>query len=174
MMSSRSRAKEPEVEALADRLHSTAIHLLRLVRVQDARTGIGPAQLSALSVIVFGGPASLNDLARAEQVRPPTMSRIVDGLEATGLAKRRANPKDRRAVRIEATEKGTGILQKGRKLRVQFLASHLSGLTVAEREQIARALVALQKVLSKPQGLPSKPGGTEKSNTTNKRHKGQE
>ena len=80
--------KASTTEDLADRLHSAAIHLLRLVRVQDAATGVAPARLSALSVIVFGGPVSLNDLARAEQVRPPTMSRIVDALEAEGLARR--------------------------------------------------------------------------------------
>ena len=164
-MLNQSRAKEPEVEALADRLHSTAIHLLRLVRVQDAKTGIGPAQLSALSVIVFGGPSSLNDLARAEQVRPPTMSRIVDGLESAGLARRRANLNDRRAVMIEATEKGTGILQKGRKLRVQFLAGQLAGLSGSEREYVRKAVAALQKALSKPQNLPRKHGAKEKSNT---------
>jgi DNA-binding MarR family transcriptional regulator len=140
-------AKESEIEQLADRLHSTAIHLLRLVRVQDARSGIGPAQLSALSVIVFGGAVSLNDLARAEQVRPPTMSRIVDGLETAGLARRRAHPTDRRAVMIEATEKGTAILQKGRKLRVRFLASHLAALSRAERDHIEKAVLALQKAM---------------------------
>jgi len=140
-------AKDSEIEQLADRLHSTAIHLLRLVRVQDARSGIGPAQLSALSVIVFGGPVSLNDLARAEQVRPPTMSRIVDGLEAAGLAKRSANPEDRRAVTIEATSKGTSILQKGRKLRVRFLASHLAVLSSAERDHIDKAVLALHKAM---------------------------
>ena len=147
MMPVKTKARQFEIEALADRLHSTAIHLLRLVRVQDARTGVGPAQLSALSVIVFGGPASLKDLARAEQVRPPTMSRIVDGLEAAGLARRRAHPDDRRAVMIEATEKGIGILQKGRKLRVQFLASHLAALSSAERAHIERAVLALQKAM---------------------------
>src|SRR5271167_3430794 len=92
-------------EELADHLHSVAIRLLRLVRVQDAASGIAPARLSALSVIVFGGPVSLRDLARAEQVRAPTMSRIVDALEAQGLAKRRTNAKDRRAVIIAATKK---------------------------------------------------------------------
>src|SRR5450432_743274 len=143
------KRNEPEVEMLADRLHSTAIHLLRLVRVQDARSGIGPAQLSALSVIVFGGPLSLNDLALAEQVRPPTMSRIVDGLESAGLARRSANPADRRAIVIEATQKGTSILQKGRKLRVQFLAGHLESLSAMEREYVTKALAALQKALSR-------------------------
>ena len=62
---------------VADRLHSAAIHLLRRVRQQDVATGEGPARLSALSVLVFGGPKTLGELAAAEQVKPPTMSRIV-------------------------------------------------------------------------------------------------
>src|SRR5271170_7802530 len=123
---------KPSIEELADQLHSVAIHLLRLVRVQDAGSGIAPARLSALSVIVFGGPVSLRDLARAEQVRPPTMSRIVDGLEAQGLARRRTNAQDRRAVLIAATKKGTAVLMRGRERRVKFLASHLSSLNQAE------------------------------------------
>src|SRR5277367_892817 len=115
-------AKSNKTEELADQLHSVAIHLLRLVRVQDAASGIAPARLSALSVIVFGGPVSLRDLARAEQVRPPTMSRIVDALESQGLARRNINQQDRRAVLIEATEKGAALLKQGRKRRVKFLA----------------------------------------------------
>ena len=134
-------------ENLADRLHSAAIHILRLVRGQDAATGVGPAQLSALSVLVFGGPLSLNALARAEQVRPPTMSRIVDALEAQGLARRRANPQDRRALLIEATNKGADILKLGRKRRVRFLAHHLRQLSPAELKQIEAALAAIQKVI---------------------------
>ena len=138
-----------KTEDLADRLHSTAIHLLRLVRVQDAATGIAPARLSALSVLVFGGPMSLNALARAEQVRPPTMSRIVDALEAEGLARRTANAQDRRAVVIEATEKGTAILWQGRKRRVRFLARHLSRLSKTELKHIESAVQAIRKVMSK-------------------------
>src|ERR1700682_719948 len=68
----------------AGRLHSVAIHLLRRLRVSDLASGIGPAQLSALSVLVFGGPRSLGELAEAEQVRPPTMSRIVAGVGGGG------------------------------------------------------------------------------------------
>ena len=142
-------AKLPQIEELADRLHSAAIHLLRLVRAQDTAAGIGPARLSALSVIVFGGPVSLNDLARAEQVRPPTMSRIVDALEAAGLARRRANERDRRSVRIEATARGVAMLKQGRKRRVRFLASHLQRLSCAELRQIELAVLAIQKALAK-------------------------
>ena len=142
-------AKAHTREDLADRLHSAAIHLLRLVRVQDAATGVPPARLSALSVIVFGGPVSLNDLARAEQVRPPTMSRIVDALEAEGLARRRTNQQDRRAVLIEATARGAAILKQGRKRRVRFLAAHLRRLSGEELKQIESAVAAIQKALQR-------------------------
>ena len=133
-------AKLNKIEDLADRLHSTAIHLLRQVRVQDAATGLAPARLSALSVLVFGGAMSLNELAQAEQVRPPTMSRIVDALESEGLIRRTVNSQDRRAIVLEATEKGTAILWQGRKRRVKFLAKHLSRLSEEERKKIDDAI----------------------------------
>src|SRR5690349_1980797 len=87
--------------AAADALHSAAIHLLRGVRKEDVRAGVGPARLSVLSVLVFGGPSRLSDLARLEQVRPPTMSKIVAGLETQGLVRRRPDPHDARASMIE-------------------------------------------------------------------------
>src|SRR4029077_12756810 len=92
----------PGVMAIADQLHSAAIHLLRRLQVRDRESGIGPAQLSALSVLVFGGPRSLGELAEAEQVKPPTMSRIVAGLERERLVGRRAT-EDGRRVRLEPT-----------------------------------------------------------------------
>jgi len=141
------RGRQPE--EIADRLHSTAIHVLRRVRAQDAASGIGPARLSALSVIVFAGPISLNELAAAEQVRPPTMSRIVDALEAAGLARRRLNQEDRRAVRIEATPKGTAVLNAGRKRRVRFLAAHLAGMNPSQLAELDRSLQAVQKILQR-------------------------
>jgi DNA-binding MarR family transcriptional regulator len=142
-------SKLTKTEELADRLHSTAIHLLRQVRVQDATSGLAPARLSALSVLVFGGAMSLNDLARAEQVRPPTMSRIVDALKSEGLLRRTVNQQDRRAVVLEATEKGTAILWQGRKRRVKFLAKHLSRLSEQERKQIEAAIKAIQKAMAR-------------------------
>src|SRR5271170_2056713 len=105
----------PDTAKVADQLHSAAIHLLRRLRRQDAASGEGPARLSALSVLVFGGPMTLGELAAAEQVRPPTMTRIVTGLEQGGLARRMADPTDARRVRISATPKGVRLLQRGRK-----------------------------------------------------------
>src|SRR5262250_2894038 len=120
-----------ELAEIADKLHSAAIHLLRRLRVRDRESGIGPAQLSALSVLVFGGPRSLGELAEAEQVRPPTMSRIVSGLERAGLIKRHAT-EDGRRVRLVATAKGTKILWEGRKRRVESLANVLASLSETE------------------------------------------
>src|SRR5207237_10862841 len=93
----RKREAIPELLETADKLHSATIHLLRRLRVRDRESGIGPAQLSALSVLVFGGPKALGELADAEQVRPPTMSRIVSGLARAGLVQREATEDGRRA-----------------------------------------------------------------------------
>src|SRR3954464_11071797 len=90
-------------DEIANRLHSAAIHLLRRARRVDAESHLPAPQLSALSVIVYGGPITLGDLAAAEQVRPPTMTRLVVALEAAGLATRETDANDRRVVRISAT-----------------------------------------------------------------------
>src|SRR6267378_6182114 len=132
--------------ATADRLHSAAIHLLRRLRVRDRESGVGPAQLSALSVLVFGGPRSLGELADAEQVRPPTMSRIVAGLERAGLVRRHAT-EDGRRVRLEASAKGTKILQEGRKRRVESLAKALSVFSSEDRKKLHELIDHLEKVI---------------------------
>src|ERR1041385_5653583 len=88
---------------LADRLHSAAIHLLRRLRREDDASGLPAPQLSALSVIVFGGPITLGALADAEQVRPPTITRLVEKLESAGLVERTSDATDKRVSRVEAT-----------------------------------------------------------------------
>ena len=138
----------PAVFQTADRLHSAAIHLLRRLRVRDRESGIGPAQLSALSVLVFGGARSLGELADAEQVRAPTMSRIVAGLERAGLVKRHAT-EDGRRVRLVATAKGTKILWEGRKRRVESLAQALASLPEEEAQQLGELTELLQQIIRK-------------------------
>lgn len=133
--------------ALADRLHSAAIHLLRRVRKQDAATGEGPARLSALSVLVFGGPMTLGQLAAAEQVKPPTMSRIVTGLEESRLAERLTDSKDARRIRIRATPSGERLLHQGRRRRIEYLASHLDGLSRQDLATLDEAIKLLEGVL---------------------------
>ncbi|MGC1620523.1 MAG: MarR family transcriptional regulator [Candidatus Acidiferrum sp.] len=131
---------------LAEHLHSAAIHLLRRLRIRDRESGIGPAQLSALSVLVFGGPRSLGELADAEQVRPPTMSRIAAGLERSRLVRRHAT-EDGRRVRLSATAKGAEILWEGRRRRVETLARALAALNENETQHLREAVTLLQQVI---------------------------
>ena len=131
---------------IADQLHSAAIRLLRRLRVRDRETNVGPAQLSALSVLVFGGPRSLGELADAEQVRPPTMSRIVASLQRARLVRRHAT-EDGRRIRLEATPKGVSLMWEARKRRVESLATAVAGLPENERQQLSSALDLLQQVM---------------------------
>ena len=77
MTTPRRTSPAQEVDAVADRLHSAAIHLLRRLRVEDEALGISAPRLSVLSVLVFAGPMRIGELAHAEQVEPPTMTRLV-------------------------------------------------------------------------------------------------
>jgi DNA-binding MarR family transcriptional regulator len=134
-------------EETARKLHSAALHLMRYVRAQDTALGVPSAQLSALSVVVFGGKKSLSDLAQAEQVRPPTMSRIVDALVRDGLVKREIDKMDRRSVVITATDKGVKIMHEGRSRREKRLLELLHGLTRDDIDLLDRAAEILARSL---------------------------
>jgi DNA-binding MarR family transcriptional regulator len=137
-----------EACATATGLHSAAVHLLRAVRSKDRASGIGPAQLSALSVLVFGGEKSLRELAEAEQVRPPTMTRIAAGLERAGLA-RRERGEDKRSVRLIATSKGVKLLRQAQKRRVEMLAGALAELGPQNLDKIAEATELIYSAISR-------------------------
>jgi len=137
----------PAEFGVADSLHSAAIHLLRRVRTQDSSSGVGPAQLSALSVLVFGGPMRLGQLADAEQVKPPTMTRIVSGLEAAGLAERLPDRGDARRVRIRASAKGVRVLHSARHKRISYLSQYFATLKPGELQALREAARLLEKAL---------------------------
>ncbi|HJY42586.1 MAG TPA: MarR family transcriptional regulator [Steroidobacteraceae bacterium] len=143
-------SKDDALADVAQQLHSVAIHLLRRLRRTDDQMGLSGPRASALSVLVFGGPASLAQLAKAEQVKPPTMVRIVDALEASGLARREADKDDLRAVRIRATAKGRKLLLEGRARRVRQLINLLEGASAAERTALADTVSTLQRLLKQP------------------------
>jgi DNA-binding MarR family transcriptional regulator len=132
---------------VADRLHSAAIHLLRRVRRVDSLTGLTPSRASVLSVLVFGGPRTLGELAKAEQVSAPTMTRLVSGLEADGLVRRAASTRDRRVVVAHATPEGQRRLRQGRERRVAELAELMAGLGPEALETLGRA-ASLVEVLA--------------------------
>lgn len=140
----------PDPSAVADRLHSAAIHLLRRLRKEDEAIGLTAARTSALSVVVFGGPVTIGQLATAEQVSAPTMTRLLVGMERDGLLKRERDAEDRRVVWIRATPKGTRILQEGRRRRVEALAGELADLSASELTLLLKAADTMGRVARRP------------------------
>jgi DNA-binding MarR family transcriptional regulator len=132
-------------EVAAD-LHSAAIHLLRSVRGVDTVSGLSPARLSALSVIIFAGPISIGELARAEQVRSPTITALVNGLAAEGLMKRQLSPADRRSVVVMATDKGRSAFSQAQSRRLGLLTTRLAGLSATELAVLSRAAELMQRI----------------------------
>ncbi len=133
---------------VADRLHSLAIHLLREVRVEDIRSGLSPARLSALSVLVYGGERTIGELAAAEQVTAPTMSRLVAGLEKDGYVRREPHPEDARAVRVGPTARARRVLREARTRRIRHLLGLLEPLSPDEWGALRQAVDALESCLT--------------------------
>jgi DNA-binding MarR family transcriptional regulator len=131
---------------IADRLHSAAIHLLRRARRTDPLTGVSPAQLSALSVLM-SGPKTLGDLAAAEQVRPSTMSRLVSEMERAGVARKTNDRDDARVVRVRATPKGLRALSRGRSMRIEAIERLISELDHQDLATIERAVGTIENLL---------------------------
>ena len=142
-------ASDDVAERTADRLHSAAIHLLRRLRREDTKSGLSAPRLSALSVIVFSGPLTLGELATAEQVRPPTMTRLVSALEDEGLVTREPDATDGRLTRIRATPKGRTLLLRGRARRVAALTAQVRALPDDDRETVERAVTILEGVIGR-------------------------
>jgi DNA-binding MarR family transcriptional regulator len=131
---------------LADRLHSAAIHLLRRARRTDALTGVSPAQLSALSVLM-SGPKTLGDLAAAEQVRAPTMSRLVAEMERAGVARKATDREDGRVIHVHATPKGLRALSRGRAMRIEAIDDLLRQVDADDLGALERAVGVIERLL---------------------------
>ncbi len=146
-----------DLAALADGLHRSAIHLLRRLKNTDAVTGLTPPQASALSVLVFGGPRTLNALAAAEQVKPPTMSRLVAAMERDGLATKTADADDGRVVHVAPTPRGRALLEAGRARRLDALKAELADLSARDRATLAAAVAILERLNRASATRPGKP-----------------
>ena len=132
---------------VANELNTTAIHALRRARVSDADSGLSPERLSLLSVLVYAGPRTMGDLARAEQVTRPAITRIVDALEEAGLVSREPVATDRRVVLVTATPAGRAVLEDARRRRVETLAAVLEGMSADELERLSQALAVVRRGL---------------------------
>jgi DNA-binding MarR family transcriptional regulator len=108
--------------------------------------GVTSSQVSALATIERLGTPTLGELAASEKVRPPSMTRIVVGLEGAGLVARQVDEDDRRVARVMLTTEGRRVLQRSRSLRTAFLAQRLRRLSVTERAALGE-LVRLLELL---------------------------
>jgi DNA-binding MarR family transcriptional regulator len=133
---------EGELNEIALRLHAASIDLSRMFRQGDAG-GLSARRQSALATLALAGKMSLAELAEAEHVRPPTMSRIVEALVEAGLASRAPAPDDRRAIRVAATAKGERMMRDARDRRARLLAQRLSKLADSELRALARGVEIL-------------------------------
>lgn len=132
---------------LAARLASLGTVLQRQLARADAGDGLSRARLSALSLLVLGGPRTLGELAAAEGVRPPTMTRLVHAMEADGLLERRPNPADGRSIIITATPDGEAQLDLGRARQLAPLADSIDALDDDARRALEEAAELIARLL---------------------------
>jgi DNA-binding MarR family transcriptional regulator len=145
----------PDLAAVASALNSGAIHLLRGLAAVDRQSGLPRARLSALSVLVFGGSRTLGELAVAEGVAGPTMTRIADGLIAEHLAERLPHPTDGRAVVIAATAAGGALMRAAQRRRIDALVAALAGLPLDQQLVLASAGPLLDELAASVRGQPA-------------------
>lgn len=133
----------------ANALHSAALRLLRRARTADASMDLDGPRASALSVLVFGGEMPIGQLAAAEQVTAPAITKTITALEGAGLVRRSRSTVDRRLVLVSATAKGRALLERGRAARVRAVADLLADLSEADLRTLGRAAAILARVLAR-------------------------
>ena len=133
---------------LASGLRLAVMRLARRMRGERADTALTLSQLAALATLERSGPLTPGELAAAERVRPPSMTRLAASLEADGLVSRRDHPTDGRQVLLAVTEQGAALLREDRRRRDAWLAQRLRELDHDEREVLRRAAVLLDRLAS--------------------------
>ena len=144
-----SAKREPSPAGLAQALRPSVMRLARRLRqMRDDSVDLNSNQLSAMAVLLNSGDLLMGELAAAEKMQPPSMTRIVNGLEARGYVARRPHPDDRRQCVVTLCDEGRKILLANRRRRDEWLAIRIAKLAPAEREVLRQAIEILEKVNS--------------------------
>jgi DNA-binding MarR family transcriptional regulator len=144
-----SAKREPSPAVLAQSLRPSVMRLARRLRqMRDDSVGLNSNQLSTMAVLLNSGDLLMGELAAAEKVQPPSMTRIVNGLEARGYVARRPHPDDRRQCLVTLSDEGRKILLANRRRRDEWLAVRIAQLAPAERDVLREAIGILEKVNS--------------------------
>jgi DNA-binding MarR family transcriptional regulator len=140
-----AEARRPDFAEMAARLRLGVLRLSRKIR-QQVPQEVTQSQVSVLVSVERQGNPTLGELAAAEQVRPPSMTRQVDALVSAGLLSRTVDPGDRRVVRVQLTSAGRRALQRSRSLRAAYLVKRLTKLTPAEQAMLPELVGLLEKL----------------------------
>jgi DNA-binding MarR family transcriptional regulator len=131
---------------LAESLRLALMRLTRRLR-REAGSGLSPSLVSALVTVERMGPLTLGELAVAESVRPPGVTRTIAALEKAKLVRRRPDERDRRVWRVSITQAGRDTLAAGRSRKTAYLASRIDALSASERTTLGAALPVLERLL---------------------------
>ncbi|MFJ1455650.1 MarR family winged helix-turn-helix transcriptional regulator [Nocardia wallacei] len=146
-MIQQERTRSAEQLAEAADLYLSLGRINRLLRRAGDLGSLSPGSASALASLVRTGPMRLGDLAAAERVTAPTMSRIVSGLEKVGYIERTADPVDGRAQLLTATEPAHALVNGLTSARIQRFAAALDDLEPGERALLTTAMTRLVDLL---------------------------
>ncbi len=143
-------SRQGDPQALAGRLYLTTLHLLRRMRREDDGLGLSASQFATLSTLVNRGAMTLTELAEAEGVRPPSMTRMIQRLEQLKLVRRKPSPEDGRVVHVLHTSGAVRMLEEGRARRVTALADQLALLSKKDVAVLERAATLLERLTRDP------------------------
>jgi DNA-binding MarR family transcriptional regulator len=135
-----------QLEETAARLRRSVTRLNRRLR-QNSLADVSPAQASMLATIEKLVKPTLGDLAKAEQIQPPSVTRLVQSLVDASLCTRTVDENDRRAQRVELTAQGRKELQSIRRKKTVWLSSRLEELSTADQKKAAELATLLEKIL---------------------------
>lgn len=112
--------------------------------VRDNHLSLGA--MAVLAALHHRGEQTLGLLAARECVRPPTMTRLVNALEAGGYVVRRVGEDDRRSVNVALTDLGRATMMADQVRRDEWLAERLVALAPAEVDLLRAALPILDRL----------------------------
>jgi len=121
--------------------------LVRRMRAATAQHELSLTEAAVLARLGRDGPATTAELARAEGMRPQSMSAAVAALEERGLIARKPHPSDGRQVNIALTDKGAAVRRSAKDLKRAWLAQATARLDGEERQVLARAGQILERLL---------------------------
>lgn len=140
-----TRAPSLQAAEVAGRLRLTVTRLGRLLRRQ-AETGLTPTKLAHLATISREGPIALGDLACAERVSAPTVTKVIRELEALGLVWREIDEADKRVSLVRTTDEGESTIAESRTRKDAWLTGQLAELSADELDVLDQAVIILERI----------------------------